>query len=61
LKTGWLEGDAREDGLIESFVVSVNEWSVRQVCSSHIHGIVEVLLVGTGLILGIADLGIRRV
>lgn len=31
LKKGWLEGEAREDGLVESFVVSVNGWSVRQI------------------------------
>lgn len=53
LKKGWLEAEAREDGLIESFVVSVNGWSVRQVCSPHLRGFVEVLLVGIRLILGI--------
>jgi len=53
LKTGWLEGEAREDGVIEAFVVSVNGWTVRQVCSSHLRGFVEVLIMGIGLILGI--------
>ena len=39
LKKGWLEGEAREDGLVEAFVVSVNGWSARQVCSSHLCGL----------------------
>ncbi|RPA91392.1 hypothetical protein L873DRAFT_1819589 [Choiromyces venosus 120613-1] len=31
LKAGWLEGEAKEDGLVESFVVSVNGWSAHQI------------------------------
>jgi hypothetical protein len=31
LKKDWLEGEAREDGLIEAFAVSENGWNARQV------------------------------
>ncbi|PWW73304.1 hypothetical protein C7212DRAFT_332193 [Tuber magnatum] len=31
LRTGWLVDEARRDGLIEAFVVSVNGWNARQI------------------------------